>query len=93
MKKTMLALATTAILAVTAMAPAPAEAGGGRWVGPAIGGLAIGAIAGAAIASSRPAYAAPPAYYAPAYGPGCYWTRERFWDGYGWRSRRVQVCG
>jgi hypothetical protein len=95
MTKTMMALATAATLAVTAMAaPAPAEAGGGRWVGPAIGGLAIGAIAGAAIASSRPAYAYPPGYYAPtAYGPGCYWTRERFWDGWGWRFRRVQVCG
>lgn len=37
-----------------------------------------------------------PAYYggyAPYYGGGCYVRRERFWDGYGWRVRRVQVCG
>ena len=76
--------------------PAPAEAHWrGRGGGALIGGLALGAIAGAAIASSRPAYAYPPGYYGPApayYGPSCYWTRERFWDGYGWRSRRVQVC-
>jgi len=34
-----------------------------------------------------------PAYY-PAYGYGapCYWRRERFFDGYGWRIRRVRVC-
>jgi hypothetical protein len=46
--------------------------------------------------------------YAPGYGPGpyygrpayvtadpngCYWQRQRFWDGYAWRIRRVQVCG
>jgi hypothetical protein len=31
--------------------------------------------------------------YAPYYGNGgCYLVRERFWDGYGWRSRAVQVC-
>ena len=32
-----------------------------------------------------------PAYVAAT--PGCYWQRQRFWDGYGWRIRRVQVCG
>jgi hypothetical protein len=59
-----------------------------------IGGLAAGAlIAGA----SRPAYGygygPGPVYYgAPAYGPPCYWRRERIWDGYGWRLRRVRVC-
>lgn len=102
MTKTMMALATAAALAVTAVAaPAPAEARGGRVAAGVIGGLAAGALIGGAIASSRPAYAYPPGYYAPGYapapayygpGPGCYWTRERFWDGYGWRSRRVQVC-
>lgn len=40
-----------------------------------------------------------PAYYggyAPAYYGGyggCYLRRERFWDGFGWRVRRVQICG
>jgi hypothetical protein len=23
----------------------------------------------------------------------CYWTTQRFWDGYAWRVRRVRVCG
>jgi hypothetical protein len=60
-----------------------------------IGGIAAGAlIAGA----SRPYYGYGPGYgyYGPpayAYGPGCWWRRERFWDGYGWRIRRVRVCG
>jgi hypothetical protein len=32
--------------------------------------------------------------YAPYYGnDGCYLVRQRFWDGYGWRPRAVQVCG
>jgi hypothetical protein len=33
-------------------------------------------------------------YYAgPGYDVSCYWQRQRFWDGYGWRVRNVQVCG
>ncbi len=32
-----------------------------------------------------------PAYVADT--GGCYWQRQRFGDGYGWRIRRVQVCG
>ena len=23
----------------------------------------------------------------------CEWVTQRFWDGYGWRIRRVRVCG
>ncbi|MFA6265779.1 MAG: hypothetical protein WC670_08715 [Pseudolabrys sp.] len=65
-----------------------------------VGGLAAGAIIGSAIAGPR-YYDAPPAYYAPQpyYGgpayveePVCHTERRRFWDGYGWRSRRVEVC-
>jgi hypothetical protein len=36
--------------------------------------------------NGAPAYAADPA------GP-CYWQRQRFWDGFGWRFRSVRVCG
>ncbi|MGL5167978.1 MAG: hypothetical protein ACRC9K_19000 [Afipia sp.] len=100
MKKIVLAVATAATLAVTALAaPAPAEARGGRI---AVGlGILGGAIAGAAIANSGGYYGPGYGYYggpgygyAPAYygGGGCYLQRERFWDGYGWRVRRVQVC-
>lgn len=36
----------------------------------------------------RPAYVVDPAPYGP-----CYWQTQRFWDGYGWRLRRIRVCG
>jgi hypothetical protein len=89
---TALAAAVTIVIVATA-APQPAKAGnyGGAVAAGVIGGLAAGAIIGSAAASGP--YA--PGYYGPApvyYGGGCYWTRERFWDGWNWRVRRVQVC-
>jgi hypothetical protein len=91
------ALAAAATLGLAAVAaPQPAEARhGGAIAAGVIGGLAIGALIGSA--ASAPYYAYAPGYYGgPAnyggYG-GCYWTRQRFWDGWGWRVRRVQVCG
>ena len=65
-----------------------------------VGGLALGAILGSAIANGQPRYAepAPRVYYAdppPAYvieEPVCRIERHRYWDGYGWRKRRVEVC-
>jgi len=61
-----------------------------------IGGLAAGAIIGSA-AGYGPYYGGyGPGYYAyapgPAYYGGCYLTRQRIWDGWGWRVRRVRVC-
>jgi hypothetical protein len=62
-----------------------------------VGGLIGGALLGGAL-SGRPTYAPPPAYYAPAPAyieedePVCRFVRQRFWDGYGYRIRRVQVC-
>jgi hypothetical protein len=57
-----------------------------------------GAIVGGAIASQNGYYYGP-GYYGPAYvadpgyyGPPCYWQRQRFWDGYGWRVRNVRIC-
>ena len=45
--------------------------------------------------ASRPA-PPPPVYYAPAAvyveEPVCRFVRERYWDGYGWVYRRVEVC-
>jgi uncharacterized membrane protein len=100
MKKTLLALMAVSTLALsTIVAPAPAHAQ--RGLGAAVaGGLIGGAIVGGAIAAS-PGYYGPG--YAPGYGyygggpayvadPGCYWQRQRFWDGYGWRIRSVRVC-
>lgn len=92
MKKIVLAIAAVASLAASAVVmPAPADArDGGAVAAGVLGGLAAGAIIGGAAASAPPAYYAPgPAYVA---GPPCYWQRQRFWDGYGWRIRRVQVC-
>ncbi|MBV9557377.1 MAG: hypothetical protein JO254_09875 [Pseudolabrys sp.] len=95
MTKTLTALAVAATMAIGAVAAPPkAEARGGAIAAGVIGGLAAGAIIGSA---ARPYYYGPGyGYYGPAayaYGPGCYWHRERFWDGWGWRIRRVRVCG
>ena len=63
--------------------------------------VAVATIAGSLAA--RPASAQPGRYYEPApYGAGpgpydyfgsCEWVTQRFWDGQGWRVRRVRVCG
>jgi hypothetical protein len=93
MTKTLTALATAATLAVAAVAaPQPAQARGGAIAAGIIGGLAAGVIIGSAVNGP---YYAPGYYYGAApvyYGPRCYWTRQQFWDGWGWRLRRVRVC-
>src|SRR5688572_3344625 len=89
MKKTFAALVAVATIAGS-LAATPASAQRGVGVGIAAG-LLGGAIIGGAIASSRPAYAAPAPVYVDDY-PACRLVRERFWDGYGWRVRRVEVC-
>jgi hypothetical protein len=88
MKKTFAAFVAVATIA-TSVAATPASAQRGVAAGVAAG-LIGGAIVGGAIASSRPA----PVYVegVPPPAPGCYWSRERFWDGYGWRYRPVQLC-
>jgi len=96
MKKSILALATGAVLAVATLAPSPAEAGC-RGCGVAAGILG-GAILGAAIVgATRPAYAYPQAYYPehryvpynsyvvhyPVDCPGGYWARRPIRDEFG----------
>ena len=99
MRKTLVALATVATLAFSASSPAHAQ----RALGAAIaGGLIGGAIVGGAVAANPyyygpgPYYAPSPYYGGPAYAAdgddGCFWQRQRFWDGYSWRFRRVRVC-
>jgi hypothetical protein len=88
MKKTIAAFAAVATIAAS-LAATPASAQ--RALGAAVaGGIIGGAIVGGAIAASRPA----PVYVEglPPPAPGCYWGRQRFWDGYGWRFRPIQVC-
>jgi hypothetical protein len=89
MKKTFAAFVAVATIAAS-LAATPASAQRGVAAG-VVGGLIGGAIIGGAIASSRPAYAAPAPVYVEE-GPPCRLVRERFWDGYGWRFRRVEVC-
>ncbi|MBN9003595.1 MAG: hypothetical protein J0H75_16585 [Rhizobiales bacterium] len=83
MKKTLTALLAAATMAGALAAATPAaHADGGRIAAGVAGGLLGGALLGAAIANSQPAYVE----------PACHFERERFWDGYGWRSRRIRVC-
>jgi hypothetical protein len=99
MKKTFAALLALATIAgPLAATPANAQRGLGAAVA---GGIIGGAIVGGAIAASRPApvYVAPgyvaPGYVAPGYveeEPPCRWIRQRFWDGYDWHYRRIQIC-
>ena len=99
MKKTFAALVAVATIAGS-LSATPASAQRGVAAGVAAG-LIGGAIVGGAIASQNGYYG--PGYYAPGYGgpayvvdPGygesCFWQRQRFWDGYGWRVRSVRVC-
>jgi hypothetical protein len=88
MKKTFAALVAVATIAAS-LAATPASAQRGVAAGVAAG-LIGGAIIGGAIASSRPAYGGP-VYHEDA-PPPCRMVRERFWDGYGWRMRRYEVC-
>jgi hypothetical protein len=98
MKKTIASLVAAATVAgslVSAMPAARAE--NGQIAAGVAGGLIGGALLGGAIAASRPApvYAPAPAYAPPPVyveEPACRLVRERFWDGYGWRMRRVEVC-
>jgi hypothetical protein len=92
MKKTFVAFVAVATIAGSlAATPASAQRGLGAAVA---GGIIGGAIVGGAIASQRPAYGGPAYYGGPVYveEAPCHWVRERFWDGYGWRFRRTQVC-
>jgi hypothetical protein len=92
MKKILTATAAAITLALATVAvPQQAEARHGRNAA-IIGGIAAGALLGAAAANGyyAPYYYGPgPAYY---YGPSCYWTSQRYWNGYRWHWRRVRVC-
>jgi hypothetical protein len=97
MKKSLIAIAAAATFGLaTLAAPQQAEARGGR-IAAGVAGLAIGGFLGAAAAANGPYYYGPGPYrYAPGpvyYGADCYWTRQRFWDGWRWRlGRPVRVC-
>ena len=99
MKNMIIALAAAGTLAAALPSPAQANCNGCGVAAGVVGGLAAGAIVGSAIANSRPVYVepsvAPPPVYAvppPYEGPICHIERQQVWDGYGYRTRRVQVC-
>ena len=77
-----------------AFAVGPGSRQNGNIAAGVVGGLIGGALLGGALAA-RPA-PPPPVYYAPApvyvEEPLCRWASQRFWDGYDWQYRRVQVC-
>ena len=84
MNKTLAAVLALAMVAAFSTTPASAQ----RALGAAIaGGIVGGAIVGGAVAASQAP--PPPAYYVEG---GCHWERQRWWDGYEWRFRRIQVC-
>jgi len=93
MKKTLgafLAIATIAGSLVSVTPAAKAQRGVAAGVA---AGLIGGAIVGGAIASSRPAYGGPVYVEGPpGPPPGCYYRRERYWDGYGRVIRPVRYC-
>jgi hypothetical protein len=91
MRKTFAILLAVATIAGSLTAtPASAQRGLGAALA---GGIIGGAIVGGAIAASRPA----PVYVAPGYveelpPPPCRWVRQRYWDGYDWHYRSIQIC-
>jgi hypothetical protein len=101
MKRTILTLAAAALVAAAMPSSAQARCHG-CGVGAGIAaGIIGGAIIGGAIANSQPryvepAYGPPPPVYVepPDYvdGPVCHTERQQVWDGYGYRTRRIQVC-
>ena len=99
MQRMIITLAAAALVAAAMPSSAQADCRG-CGVGIAAGMIG-GAIIGGAIANSQPryvdpAYAPPPRAYAepPDYvdGPVCHMERTQFWDGYAYRTRRVEVC-
>ena len=96
------AVSTLAVSAIVAPAPAHAQRGVGAATAGGIIGGAISAARWPVPATTDPVMAITaglrllrrPAYVAGPYDEGaCYWQRQRFWDGYGWRIRNVRVCG
>ena len=94
MKRTLIALAATATIALATVA-APSKADAGHRHGHVAAGIAAGLIGGAIIGSAlapRPYYyGPPPVYYEEE--PACRIVRERVWvEGYGYRTRRAEIC-
>jgi len=96
MRKVASALLAVTLVGSPLLLPQSARAENGEIAAGVVGGLIGGALLGGALASRPAPPPPPPAYYAPApvyvEEPACRLVRERYWDGYDWRFRRVQVC-
>ena len=101
MKHTIIALAAAGLVAAALPTSAQARCDGCAVGAGVLGGLAAGAIIGGAIANSQPRYVEPVPVYGPppprVYyeddGPVCHVERQRIWvEGYGYRTRRMEVC-
>jgi hypothetical protein len=96
-----IALAAAGLVAAALPTSAQARCDGCAVGAGVLGGLAAGAIIGGAIANSQPRYVEPVPVYGPppprVYyeddGPVCHVERQRVWvEGYGYRTRRMEVC-
>jgi len=105
-RKTIIAL--FAVAAVGLVAPTEASAWGrggggfhrGGFHGGGFGGFGVGLGLGLVAPYAFGGYGYPYGYGGYPYGyssyneyGGCYLVRQRVWTPYGWRLRRVQVCG
>jgi hypothetical protein len=91
MKKVFIALVAAVTLTGSVLAmssEAEASKSGRALTYGILGGLAAGALIGGAATAAPPP--PPPVYYYDE--PVCRIRKERYWDGYAWRTRRVEVC-
>lgn len=100
MRKTIATIVAIAMISGGILSVPPmAQADDGRIAAGIASGILGGVLLGGAVAGGGPVYAAPPpppVYYQPApvyvEEPDCRLVPERYWDGYAYRVRRVQVC-
>jgi hypothetical protein len=87
------AIAIAIAICSSTMSPNAVRAENGQIAAGVVGGLIGGALLGSALASRPPP---PPLYYeaAPVYvvEPMCRRVRQRYWDGFVWLYRWVEVC-
>ena len=84
-----------AVAAATFLSPAPATAENGQIAAGVVGGLVGGALLGGGpgvtpCSTAARLLCAQATVYVEE--PVCRFVRERYWDGYGWVYRRVEVC-
>ena len=95
MKRLMGVVFGLALVLGSDLAVAPANAENGQIAVGVAGGLIGGMLLGGALARPAPpptVYYAPPPQQVYVEQPTCRLIRERFWDGFDWQYRRIEVC-